>query len=91
LQYDIQTSAWLDKTSSTGTRQPAPVALANLYDLGHKHSAFTAMCDGGTNGACKMDGAAGGIWVGTCPTNPWLKYVDNPTGTVNPYLDLATQ
>ena len=90
-QYDIQTSNWLDKTSSTGTTQPTAVALANAYDLGHKHGSFTAMCDVGTTGTCKMDGAATSNCVGTCPAHPWFKYVDNSTGTVNPYLDIATQ
>jgi len=90
-QYNIQTSNWLDKTSSTGTTQPTSVPLANAYDLGDKHSAFTAMCDVSTSGTCKMDGAATNICVGTCPTHSWFKYVDNSTGTVNPYLDIATQ
>ena len=31
-QYDIQTSNWLDKTSSTGTTIPIPVSLDNNYD-----------------------------------------------------------
>jgi phospholipase C len=90
-QYNIQTSNWLDKTSSTGTTQPTSVPLANAYDLGHKHTAFTAMCDVSTSGACKMDGAATSICAGTCPTHSWFKYVDNSTGVVNPYLNIATQ
>src|SRR5260370_326537 len=44
-QYNIQTSNWLDKHSSSGTTQPAPVPLANSYDLSHAHSAFVKMCD----------------------------------------------
>jgi phospholipase C len=90
-QYNIQTSNWLDKTSSTGTTQPTSVPLANAYDLGHKHSAFTAMCDVTTTGTCKMDGAGTSICAGTCPTHSWFKYVDNSTGVVNPYLNIATQ
>ena len=31
-QYDIQTSNWLNKSSSTGVTQPSTVALANKYD-----------------------------------------------------------
>src|ERR1700751_694073 len=31
-QYDIQTSNWLDKTSTTGVTQPTAVPLANKYD-----------------------------------------------------------
>jgi phospholipase C len=44
-QYEIQTRDWLDKTSPSGTTQPQPVHLANLYDLSHAHVAFVAMCN----------------------------------------------
>ncbi len=95
--YDIQTSNWKTKT---GTIQPSSVALANTtetYDLEHTHVAFNSMCDivAGDPPVCRMDGAAG---IGcdpktgtTCPANPQFKYVDNSTGTLDPYLDLATQ
>jgi phospholipase C len=42
-QYDIQTTNWLDKTSSTGTTQPTTVTLDNTYDPSHTHLAFTDM------------------------------------------------
>jgi hypothetical protein len=42
-------------------------------------------------GTCKMDGAAGITCGGMCPKKPQFKYVDNSTGTLNPYLDMATQ
>jgi len=91
-QYNIQTSNWLDNSSSTGVTQPSTVALANQYDLSHAHSAFTAQCDADpTTGACKMDGSAGVKCSGTCPAKPQFRYVDNSTGVVSPYLDLATQ
>jgi phospholipase C len=91
-QYNIQTSNWLDKHSSTGVTQPGPIALANAYDLSHAHSAFTAQCDKNTTtGACKMDGAGDVSCSGTCPTKPQFKFVDNSTGILNPYLTLATQ
>jgi phospholipase C len=91
-QYNIQTKDWLNKKSTTGFTQPAPVALANKYDLSHAHSAFVAMCDADpTTGACKMNGAAGINCTGTCPANPQYKFVNNSTGLLNPYLDLATQ
>ena len=91
-QYDIQMSSWLDKNSSTGVTQPVSVPLANKYDLSHAHSAFTVMCDTDPiTGACKMDGAGGIKCSGTCPAKPQFRFVDNSTGTVNPYLDLATQ
>src|SRR5947207_10483083 len=44
-QYDIQTSAWLDKTSTSGTTDPTAVAFGLGYDLSHKHSAFVTTCD----------------------------------------------
>jgi phospholipase C len=91
-QYDIQTGNWLDNKSSGGVIQPGLVALANKYDLSHAHSAFRAMCDADpTTGVCKMDGAAGVVCSGTCLTTPQFRYVDNSTGILNPYLDLATQ
>jgi len=91
-QYNIQTANWLDKSSPTGVTQPGLVLLANKYDLSHAHSAFTAMCDTDPiTGACKMDGAGSIKCSGTCLSKPQFRYVDNSTGTVNPYLDLATQ
>ncbi|HYM74516.1 MAG TPA: alkaline phosphatase family protein [Candidatus Dormibacteraeota bacterium] len=90
-QYDIQTSNWKDKTSTTGVTKPGPVKLANGYDLGHKHSSFTDLCDVNAAGVCLMDGAALNNCVGACPTKPPFKFVDNTTGIVNPYLDIATQ
>jgi|SRR5579863_1023357 len=92
-QYNIQTSNWLDKHSSTGVTQPLPIALANAYDVGHGKQSFDQMCDlDKTTGKCKMDGAGDIVCgYGKCPTKPQFKYVDNSTGIVNPYLDLATQ
>src|SRR5215475_8246770 len=59
-QYNIQTRNWRDNGLATGIIQPAPVQLANSYDLRHTHSAFVVQCDGGLPplSACKMDGAA---------------------------------
>jgi phospholipase C len=85
-KYDILTANWLDKHSSTGTTQPGPVLLGNRYDLSHAHSAFLSMYDSG-----RMDGAGDIPCAGTCPSNPQFKFVDNSTGILNPYLDLATQ
>jgi hypothetical protein len=62
--YDIQASAWLDKTSAGGTIQPAPAALANKYDLSHAHAAFVNMCDANSSSAiCKMDLATQYGWA----------------------------
>ncbi len=85
-QYNIQTRDWLDKDVSSGKIEPAPVPLGNTYDLSHAHSAFIAMYDGG-----KMDGAGNIRCSGSCLPNPQFRYVDNSSGILNPYLDLATQ
>ncbi len=95
-QYDIQTSNWLNKASSTGVTQPTAVALANNFDLGHQHIAFTETCDRNSMGVCEMDGAASNTCHATstgstCPTDPEYMYVDNSTGTVDPYLSMAAQ
>ncbi|MGA8149511.1 MAG: alkaline phosphatase family protein [Terriglobales bacterium] len=90
-QYDVQTRNWLDKKVSGGVIQPGTVPLANNYDLSHTHPAFTAMCDATGSGVCRMDGAAGVHCSGTCPGKPQFRYVDNSSGILNPYLELATQ
>ena len=91
-QYNIQMANWLDNTSSTGVTQPAPVVLANKYDLSHAHSAFVSMCDKDLDtGVCRMDGAAKISCSGRCVKKPQFKYVDNSGGLLNPYLTLATQ
>src|SRR5208283_1339152 len=90
-QYNIQTNYWLNRKSRTGFTTPATVPLANKYDLNHAHSAFVAMCDADSSGTCKMDGATGITCGGICPRTPQFKYVDNSTGLLNPYLDLASQ
>ena len=90
-QYNIKTKMWLDKTSPKGYTNPHANPFGLGYDLSHAHSAFVKMCD--LNGACAMDGAA---YVGCkpktqpCPTKPAFGYVDNSTGAVQPYLDIAT-
>lgn len=91
-QYDIQTSNWLDNTSSSGVTQPGTVVLANNYDLSHAHTAFVAMCDvDATTGKCKNDGAAGIACTGTCLSQPQFRFVDNSTGILNSYLEIARQ
>jgi phospholipase C len=88
-QYNIKTTAWLDKTSRTGTTDPHPVPLGVDYDNGHGNPAFVAMCDL-KNGACAMDGAASErCLVQPCPPKSAFGYVDNSTGAVEPYLDLV--
>jgi len=87
-QYNIQTTNWLDKASPTGVTNPTSIPLANKFDLSHAHSAFVKMCDL-TAGVCKMDGAAGINCGGACPSKPQFRFVDNSTGILNPYLELA--
>jgi phospholipase C len=91
-QYDIQTSAWLDKTSTSGTTDPTPVPFGIGYDLGHKHKSFLNMCDLNGNGACAMDDAAlvtCSAKSQACPAKAAFGYVDNSQGAVQPYLDLV--
>jgi phospholipase C len=91
-QYDILSTNWLDKTSSTGTTQPTPVPLANGYDPSHTHLAFTTTCDGSAPGVCRMDGAALDTCTGKCPpARMAYRYVGNGNSLLNPYLSLATQ
>jgi len=90
-QYDILQSNWLDDAVSGGVVQPGVVPLANKYDLNHGHSGFVAMCDASTPKTCKMDGAAGVNCRGTCLPQPQFRYVDNSTGILNPYLQMARQ
>jgi phospholipase C len=89
-QYNISTIGWLDKNSPTGVTDPEPVPLGTTYDLSHTHPAFLEMFDGG-----RMDGAGGIACLPntgtTCPTTPQFKFVDNSTGILGPYLELATQ
>jgi phospholipase C len=91
-QYNIQTTNWLDKTSSTGFTQPTGVALANGYDLSHSHTGWTNECDLNTStNQCRMDGAAL-----TSKNRGAFVFVNNtvdakhPQGILAPYLALAT-
>ena len=92
-QYNIQTTAWLDKTSPTATTNPAAVPFGVGYDLNHTHAAFVQMCDlNSSSGACRMDGAAYVRCLPQtklCPTRGAFGYVDNSAGVLNPYLDLV--
>ena len=92
-QYNIQTTNWLD---STRTVQPRSVPLAGQYDLGHGHKDWVAMCDRSGN-TCRMDHAAATrcgpakVFKALCQTTPppQFRYVDNSTGILNSYLQLA--
>jgi phospholipase C len=91
-QYNIETATtpWLDKSSPTGTTLPHAVPLGVGYDLSHRHSAFVAQCDLNASGTCAMDGAAHcNPKAAPCPPKATFGYVDNSTGAVQPYLDIA--
>src|SRR6516164_11699218 len=92
-QYNIQTTAWLDKTSPTGTTNPTTVPFGLGYDLNHTHAAFVQMCDlNSSSGACRMDGAAYVRCLPQtklCSARVAFRYVDNYAGVLNPYLDLV--
>ena len=74
-----------------GTMVPlTPVLLNSCYDLGHNHINFTEMYHKG-----HMDGAENINVTYSIPCavgpHPQYRYVDNSTGTVQPYFDLAKQ
>jgi phospholipase C len=60
--------------------------MAGCYDISHAHSAFEAMLNEGADQE-PINGDPGGC---TIPANPQFKYVDNSTGEVQPYFDIAT-
>ena len=89
-QYDIQTTGWFDKTAPGGRTNPHAIPLGVGYDISHRHSAWVLMCDRNSSGVCKMDGAAREACVhGTCPPKAAFGYVDNSSGAVQPYIDIA--
>jgi len=91
-QYNIQMNNWLDERQSGGTIDPLPADLDAPFGVGHSHFAFVRQCDlDTTTGHCSMDGAAGTGCSGACPSQPQFRFVDNSTGTVDPYLTMATQ
>jgi phospholipase C len=74
------------QTSTGETVWLAPLPLADCYDLGHTHQSFV---DAFTQGfdmepATPQKGC-------TVAQHPAYKYVENATGTVQPYFDMATQ
>jgi phospholipase C len=90
-QYDIQTTSWMDKTSTTGVTQPTSGSLINKYDLDHAHTGWAQQCDKDAAGKCRMDGAAKVHCTGICPPKPQFVYVDNSTKNLDPYLLLAVR
>jgi len=92
-KYDVQTQHWKDASSTTGVTEPGTVPLTSHYDLGHGHREFVKQCNlDPVTKACRMDGAAKVGCLNQCNSGTTaFKYVDNSTGVLNPYLDLATQ
>jgi phospholipase C len=86
---DIATSG----INSQGQQIPlTPVSLANNYDLSHAHRAFVSMYDNGNmDGADKIPANCNQGAKNCPPSNPQFKYVDNSTGTVDPYFQMAEQ
>jgi phospholipase C len=86
---DIATSG----VNSQGQQIPlTAVPLANNYDLSHAHAAFVAMyARGKMNGANKIPVSCEKGATGCPPANPQFKYVDNSTGLLDPYFQLAEQ
>jgi phospholipase C len=75
--------------TSTGAPVPlAPAPLASWWDVLHSHKAFKqAYNSGGMNGF-NLESTSQPASC-TPPGTPQYKYVDNSTGTVQPYFDLA--
>src|ERR1039457_5571708 len=84
---DIATSGFNSKRQNV---QLTPVPLGGCYDLGHGRNAYVIEYNkGAINGFDK--GGAGGKPGCVIGANPAYRYVDNSTGTVQPYFDLAKQ
>jgi phospholipase C len=86
---DIATSG----VNSKGQQIPlTPVNLANNYDVSHSHASFLAMYDNGKmDGADKVPMHCNKGAQGCPPANPQFKFVDNSTGILDPYFQLAEQ
>jgi phospholipase C len=86
---DIATSGM----NSQGQTIPlTAVPLANNYDLSHAHAAFLAMYNNGNmNGANNVTVSCNKNAKNCPPADPQFKYVDNSTGNLDPYFQLAEQ
>jgi phospholipase C len=78
------------KTSTGQMVTLTPVSLVVPYDLSHTHDAFLQACvyNPATN-SCAMNGADLVGCAPNCPTNAAYQYVDNSTGDIQPYFDMA--
>jgi len=91
-QYDIQTSNWLNKASTSGVTQPISASIISTFDMNHAHSGYVDECDvSPTTGVCRMDGQASNNCAQPCPVNAQFEYVDYTTGILDPYLTMVRQ
>jgi phospholipase C len=80
---DIQPSG----LNSLGKTVPfTALPMADCYDISHTHSAFETMLNNGSDQEAISTASTGCV----VPANPQFKYVDNTTGEVQPYFDIAT-
>ncbi len=86
---DIATSG----VNSKGQQIPlTPIPLQNNYDLSHAHSAFVQMYDQGKMDGANKIGITCNKGAANCPpANAQFRYVDNSTGILDPYFQLAEQ
>lgn len=74
-------SSGVNSSGQNVTLQPEPLGVD--YDVGHGHSAFEAMYDGGRMDGADLDGCSGQ----SCPANPQFYYVQ--ASDVGPYFQMA--
>ena len=80
LGVDIATSG----VNSQGQTIPlTAVALNNCYDMSHAHKAFELSLQGSDLDPVSAPKGC------TVPPSPQFKYIDNSSGTVQPYFDIA--
>jgi phospholipase C/sugar lactone lactonase YvrE len=76
--------------TSTGATVPLlPAPLASCWDVRHNHTAFEQAYNGDGMNGFNLEGI---FQTATCilpPGSPQYKYVDNSSGTVQPYFDIA--
>jgi phospholipase C len=76
--------------TSTGATVPLlPAPLANCWDLHHSHQSFEQAYNGGGMNGFNLEGIYPSSTCNLPPGPPQYTYVDNSTGTVQPYFDIA--
>ena len=72
-------------TSKGETVPLAPLPLDDCYDISHSHASFEYALHKGFD----VEPLDSSSCTGKLPRNPHFMYVDNSTGTVQPYFDIA--